>query len=335
MNMHDDQQPAERDDGDLVRLLATIGPRSQPSVQATTEVRAVVEGEWRKIVAARQQRRRLAGWAAAASVAATAVALWLARPLYQPEAGPVASLARVVGDVQIGSGDGRWAPLAAGGAIEPGAVIRTGSGGRAALEMRNGVGLRLDSGTQLAFNDSNDATLSRGAVYVDSGPADGAQVADFLLETPVGSVRHLGTQYEARLTGGDLRVGIREGRVEISGAQGAVLGSAGELLTIGDGSVSRTRLAATASDWSWVAEVTPPFSIEGRSVDEFLSWAGRETGRTVVYASPDAERRARNVTLRGTVEGLAPEQAVAAVLSTTSLRPIVDGDQIRIDSMAR
>ena len=76
----------------------------------------------------------------------------------------------------------------------------------------------------------------------------------------------------------------------------------------------------------------PPFSIEGRSVDEFLGWAARETGRQVVYASPDIEQQARRVTLSGTVEGLAPDQALAAVLATTSLRPVVDREQIGIES---
>ena len=89
-----------------------------------------------------------------------------------------------------------------------------------------------------------------------------------------------------------------------------MLGGAGELLTISDGGTTRSRLAPSASQWKWVNEVTPPFSIEGRSVDDFLTWAGRETGRTVVYSSAAAESQARSVTLRGTVEGLAPDLAV-------------------------
>ena len=333
--MYDEQLPAGQDDGDLARLLAATGPRHQPSTQAAAEVRAVVEAEWRDTVTARQQRRQFTGWAAAAGVAVAAVAVWMARPLYLPESGSVASLARVVGDVQMDAGDGHWTPLAAGSVVKAGTVIRTGSTGRAALTVKHGVELRLDSATQLAFNDESDANLSQGAVYVDSGPDAGAPAADFQLETPVGSVRHLGTQYEARLADGGLRVGIREGRVEISGARGRVLGSAGEVLTVSDGGMTRSRLAPTAADWKWVNGVTPPFSIEGRSVDEFLSWAGRETGRKVVYSSPVAERQARNVTLRGTVEELEPDQAVAAVLSTTSLRPVVEDEQITIDVAAR
>ena len=333
-SMHDDPTPAGEDDVDLARLLVATGTRDQPSAAASAQVRAAVEAEWRRYVAVRR-RRQYSNWAAAAGVAVAALALWMARPLYLPAAGPVASLARVIGDTQIDTGDGRWTPLAAGSVVKAGAVIRTGGNGRAALTMQDGVQLRLDSVTRVAFNDASKVSLSRGAVYVDSGAETGAPTAGFVLETPVGSVRHLGTQYEARLADGDLRVGIREGRVEVTGARGTVLGGAGELLTVSDDSATRSRLSPTASEWKWVNDVTPPFSIEGRSVDAFLIWAARETGRKVVYSSPAAEHQARIVTLRGTVEGLAPDQAVTAVLATTSLRPAVDGDQITIETAVR
>lgn len=332
--MNDEPTLASQDDGDLARLLKSIGTRDRPSDGVAREVRAAVEAEWKKTIAMRRQRQHYVGWAAAAGVAVAAVALWVARPLYMAPSGPVASLARVVGDVQFDAGDGRWTPLEAGSVINAAAAIRTGRDGRAAIGMTDGVELRLDSDTQLAFNDAHEATLVRGAVYVDSGSGAGAPAADFVLATPIGSVRHLGTQYQARLTDGELQVGVREGRVEVGTARGPVLGGSGELLTISDTSASRSRLAPSAAQWKWVNEVTPPFSIEGRSVDEFLTWAGRETGRSIVYSSPVAERQARSITLRGTVEGLTPDLAVSAVLATTSLQPVVGDEQITIDTAA-
>jgi ferric-dicitrate binding protein FerR (iron transport regulator) len=329
--MHDERDSIDRDEQDLARLIAAVGLRSQPSARAASDVRAAVAAEWRNVVAARQQQRRRSTWAAAAGIAALAVTAWLARPLYLPVTGPVATLARVVGDVQLDAGDGRWQSLAAGSVVEPGAVIRTSGDSRAAIELASGVAMRLDNGTQVAFNDVEEASLAKGAVYVDAGPGTGAAAARFVLETPAGDVQHLGTQYEARVDDGVLRVGVREGRVQVSGGHGAVVGSAGELLTVSKGDVTRSALAPNASSWDWVADVTPPFSIEGRTVDEFLTWAARETGRTVVYASTDVARQARSVTLNGTVEGLPPDQAVAAVLSTTSLQPVVSADRIRIE----
>jgi len=53
---------------------------------------------------------------------------------------------------------------------------------------------------------------------------------------------------------------------------------------------------------------------------EFLTWAARETGREVLFATPESEAEASRVMLSGSIEGLTPEAALTAVLSTTSLR---------------
>jgi len=316
-------------------LLAAVGPRGQPSPEAMANVRAAVEAEWRATVAARQRRRRFTTWAAAAGVAAAALAVWIAQPLRAPGGEVVASLTRVVGDVQKNEGNGRWVPLEATGSLKSGAQLRTGNGGQVALRLNDGVELRLDSRTLVAFEDPQQARLAHGAVYVDSHAGSATAQSDFELATPAGTVRHLGTQYQARVADGSLRVGVREGRVQIGSAAGTVQGAAGEQLTISNGRVARSALAANAADWDWLTTITPPFDLEGRSVDAFLAWAGRETGHAVVYASPDAEQQAREVILSGTLEGLTPDEAVTAVLSTTSLQAVVDGDRIRIEARNR
>jgi hypothetical protein len=234
-----------------------------------------------------------------------------------------------VGDVSVESSGGQKVPLSAGSVVESGTVLRTGAGGRAALDLASGVQVRLDVGTELAFNDVAEAALSHGAVYVDSGVAAGGD-ARFVLETPAGDVRHLGTQYSAAFDDGALRVGVREGRVEVSGQRASVIAAAGESVLIDDGHVTRSALARNAPEWDWAASVVPPFEIEGRTVHEFLAWASRETGHEVAYASPDVEQLANRVTLSGTVEGLPPQQAVEAVLATTSLAARVADGRIEI-----
>jgi hypothetical protein len=326
--------PVERDEVDIARLLAKAGPRAEPPAAAAAAVRAAVEAEWQREVTARNARRRYTGWAVAAGVAVAAVGAWMARPLYVAEPANVATFARVVGQVQIESRDGQWQSLAAGDSIAAGAVVRTGTGGRAALDLPSGVRLRLDAGTRVAFNEADEAAMSSGAVYVDSG-ASGVDAARFVLDTPAGDVRHLGTQYEARLDGPILRVGVREGRVEVTGARASVLGNAGEMLVIDAGHVTRSALPPNAPAWDWIADVVPPFSIDGLTVGEFLAWAGRETGREVVYSTPDVERLAGSVTLSGTVEGLPPQQAIEAVLATTSLATRVVDGRIEVAPAAR
>lgn len=333
--MNESKPPETPDDVDVAALLRAVGARPAASTQAMAEVRAAAEAEWRASVAARQRRRRVTGWAAAASITVAALGVWLVRPLVQTEPQVVASLTRVVGGVEQNRGDGRWTPLGSAGPIESGTQLRTATDGRAALQLSNGVVLRLDARTLVAFEDTTHAQLSQGAVYVDSGSTPGAASPRFELDTPAGRVAHLGTQYEARIVDGSVRVGVREGRVRLSRAGGDIVGSAGESLTIQGDRVVRAPLAPTAADWSWVADVTPPFSIEGRSVEDFLVWAARETGRTIVYASSDAARQARSVTLSGTVEALTPDEAVQAVLSTTSLQPQLGAEHIRVEAAQR
>ena len=333
--MNEERHSDDRDDTDLAALLAAAGPRNRPSLEAMASVRAAVEAEWRATVRASQRRRPFTAWAAAAGLAATALAVWIALPLRTPEGAFVASVTRVVGDVQQNERDGRWIPLGSGGSLRTGALVRTGSGGQVAVRLNDGVELRLDSRTQLAFEDVAQARLERGTAYVDTHGGAEAAGSGFVLATPAGTVRHLGTQYQARVVDGGLRVAIREGRVEIGSTTGAVLGAAGEQLTLRNGEVERSALAAHAAEWDWLATITPPFNLDGRSVEAFLSWAGRETGRAVVYGSPEAERQARKVILSGTLEGLTPDEAVAAVLSTTSLQAVAEGDRIRIEATAR
>ena len=326
------------DDRDMAALLLAVGARPTASASAMAEVRAAVANEWRATVTARQRQqrvRRFTGWAAAASVAVAAFGVWLARPLLQSEPVVVASLARVVGTVEQNRGDGRWTPVASAGTIESGTRLRTDGDGRAALRLASGIELRLDARTLVALNDGSHATLSKGAVYVDAGKSSGTPGPEFDLATPAGTISHLGTQYTARIADQGVLVGVREGRVRLSTDQGDVIGSAGEELTVAAGTVSRVPLASTAATWNWVGSVTPPFDIEGRTVESFLVWAARETGRTVVFASPDVARQARSVTLRGTVAGLTPDEAVQAVLSTTSLQPQIQVEHIRVESIAR
>ena len=328
--MTDKNIAGDRDEGMLGALLAAAGAREVPSDAQRREVLAAVGAEWRERVAARQRRRRIGGWAAAAAVAAVAVSAWWVRPMLSPAAEPFARVARVEGTVEYRQ-DGSWTHVADGARIATGSALRTGQAGRAAIELDNGATLRLDRGTQLAFAAPGNAALEAGAVYVDAGAGDASSARAFALQTGFGEVRHLGTQYEARLDGGALRVAVREGRVGVATAAGDQVAATGEQLLFTPAGVERSALPPHDAQWAWVGTVTPPFSIEGRTVDQFLEWAARETGREIRYASPAAAQRAREVVLRGSVSGLAPDQAVMAVLSTTSLQPRIEAERILVE----
>lgn len=317
--MNDTNEALDREDPAIAALLQRVGARPRPGDAVARQVQDAVEAEWRELVAARRSRNTRTRWlATAASVAAVAVGAWLVWPATRVAPATVATLGPVVGEVELRDGDGPWRTAGTGGAVTSESTLRTGRGGLAAIAMANGVQVRLDSGTQLAMNEHGSARLVGGAVYVDAGSARD-QGQPFVVDTPVGSVTHLGTQYVARLDGRTLDVAVREGRVELRDGGQAFVADAGERLTVSGSSVTRGTVSPTAPQWDWISGVTPPYSIEGRTVAEFLAWAGRETGRSIVFATPADAALAGRVTLSGTVEGLPPRQAVDAVLATTSL----------------
>jgi hypothetical protein len=123
---------------------------------------------------------------------------------------------------------------------------------------------------------------------------------------------------------------VREGRVEWRSRSGAVeSGQAGEQLTIGaNGNVARQASPSYGDTWEWIGSTTPAIDIEGRPLAQFLSWAGRELGREVVFATPDVQREAASIVVHGSIAGLAPREALDAVLATTSVRGTIDEGRI-------
>jgi ferric-dicitrate binding protein FerR (iron transport regulator) len=333
MNESKDIDDVGRDgDDDLRELLRAAGPRVQPPPDLAEQVRAAVAAEWRTVVAERQPRRRNVTWfAAAASVAAVAVGAWLLLPQLAP-AGPMATVARVSGTAEVlRDGESGWQPLAAGVALMDGDAVRTSGPSRLALHRPDGLDVRLDGATQLALADSGSARLEHGRVYVDAGPA-GTRADAFAIDTPFGEVRHLGTQYSVQLDAGALGLAVREGSVSVTGPQATVIARAGEALRIDANRVQRSDVAAWGEAWRWAEDVAPDFPIEGRSLDEFLTWAARQTGRQLVYGSAEAARAAESTELRGAIAGLAPEAAVAAVMATTpALQHRFADGQLRIE----
>jgi ferric-dicitrate binding protein FerR (iron transport regulator) len=181
--------------------------------------------------------------------------------------------------------------------------------------------------------DADCSRLVSGAVYVDSGAAAASPKMAFVLHTAVGEVRHLGTQYAVRSAGRLVQVNVREGTVAIDRDGDRIIGNAGEQLSLRPGrKVRRTRLPAHDAQWAWVQSIIPPFQIENRPLDEFLTWAARQTGRKLVYTSHAAADLARSVRLKGSVTGLAPDAAVRAVGATTpSLHVDLSEVQIRVE----
>jgi len=351
-----DLRPGEEEA--LRGLLREMAPEAEPPPEVRERIRLAVAAEWRAAVtpvpasgggsnaarsaaSARAARRwQRPAMALAASVAVAAIVLGIFQAGLPTDTPVAATLARVSGPVEAG-GEGRgnsgWQPVAAGQALTVGQQVVTGPRGKAALALPRGVTLRLDANTRIALAGIDRVVVERGAVYLDAGdrPTTGSSVR---IDTAFGSTRHLGTQYEVRVLPAAMQVSVREGRVETAPDIGRtpVVAQAGEKVVIGtNGAVSRGNLDRRDPRWNWIAEVTPPYAIEDRRLAEFLAWVCRETGRELTFATQDAEAIAQSIVLRGSVAGLSPDEALAAVMATTNLTYRDDNGRLIVQPVVR
>ncbi len=313
-------------DKDIERVLQSVGPRERPPREIEREIQRRLRAEWRAVVASRQgSRRRQTFYALAASVLAAAIGVWIAAPRLGGPAESVATMTLAAGEVRVDSGwFSAWRDVAPGQALAVGQALQTGPTGRGALSLPGGVSARLDHDTKLNITGAGELTLEHGALYVDAGPT--TSVASRLdVITPTGSVRHVGTQYEVRLMGTGVRLRVREGRVEWHARTGGFeqSGRGEQLMIAGDGTVERQAMPIYGKDWDWAAATAPGIEIEGLPLSRFLSWAGRELGREIVYATPTAATDAARIIVHGSIAGLTPQQALDAVLATTRVHAVM------------
>jgi ferric-dicitrate binding protein FerR (iron transport regulator) len=329
---------AEHDDSDIARVLRASGGRAGPSDEMTRAVYEAVHAEWRATVDQQRSKRSRRVWlAAAASVAVAAVALFLGRSLTHTPGELMADVSRSVGVVQVRGGDAdNWQSAGNAERLHIGESIQTGANGRVALALHDGVSLRLDHDTRVALVSADRVDVTSGAVYVDSG-ASAPSAARLQVGTPMGVVRHVGTQYEARILSSGTRIRVREGRVDVLPANGPsrTLEVGDQILVTGRGVEERGRIEPSSVEWDWASSASPGFDIDGKPVQAFLAWAGRETGLKVVFTDAESAAEARRAVLSGSIAGLDPDEALAAVLPTTSLRGTEKDGELVIEMASR
>lgn len=315
--MNNERNDLHPDDSGIEELLQKVGVRDEPSAEAAREVEAAVHAEWRAMLAERRRRHSVA-WGVAATVL---LAILATLGVFNMGRDPVqvASVVRIEGRLLHEVERDTWSMHDVGRPVNAGETLRTDGRSRAALAVLDSVSVRLDRDTTLRFAAADRIVLMSGALYVDALPGARGEI-DLTVQTPVGSVRHVGTQYQVRMHADGAEVSVREGRVSIRNDAGISTAVAGERIRVtAQGQVTRAPISPYDPQWQWVTQSGPRFDINDQTLAAFLSWVARETGQRLVYASPEAEAAARAVRLRGSIEGLDLETALATVLSTTRL----------------
>ncbi len=306
--------------------------RVQPlSPDAIERIRAAAAHEW--LLATRGgrstgvRRRRVASLAAALVIVSLA-ALWYARPV--GDSAPFGVIARTnVGDAGIRFEIVRQRTLKAGDLLRTGDTLTTH--GPVLVSLSNGGTIRIAADTVMAITGEADASLRRGRIYVDLPPGT-TMTSSFRVRTRVGTIEHVGTEFEVLSNEQAVRLRVREGRVRLRRPTEELIAEAGTELTTTGGVVSRRTISTYGRDWLWVAALAPDYEIEGRPLMGFLEWASREMGRPLKFHDSQARDVAQRTILHGSVRGRAPLDALASVLATTSLSYEIRGDTIWIQS---
>lgn len=324
-NLKNPQTPEQERNGAEEQAVATLlrlaGPRPAVPVERRERVRPAVHAEWEQSVRWRR-RRNVAIWvvgslaAAAAILVSIGLGLRHGLPLFSGSGSMLANAEVVRGTVH----SQRLGMIGPGTSIEVGDELQTSAAGRVAIRLEDGTSLRIDTGSRLELVDESVVNLHQGAVYVDSDSTDETD-APVEIRTPLGTVTDIGTQFEVRLKSDSMRLRVREGLVDLKrGAQTYRAEAGQQLLADRNGEVIAGAMPVHGEAWAWIQEIAPSFELEGHSLQEFLDWVTRETGWRVRFEERSIAAGAPSLILHGSIEGLRPDEAPAAVLPTCGLR---------------
>jgi ferric-dicitrate binding protein FerR (iron transport regulator) len=319
------------DDPDAVvrELLRQPRPAAVDAARAA-RVRTSVHAAWKDAAVSRRNWKRTVALAAAA-VLGVAIAVTLVNVLRErgvsPAAAPIASTSFVTSDV-IFERDGQVLASRVGEELTPGTRVTT-HGGRAAIVLANGVELRLDSNTDITLDTERSMSLAGGALYLDSSQRSGSPETVAIVARGT-VIRDIGTRYEVRLFGRELRVRVRDGRVEVLSTFGMREADRGGQLRVTPSGILSSQTSISGADWDWIVRATRPPQLEGRPLPEFLAWAEREGGRPIRFSDPALERANRETIVYGAIDRLTVDEALDVVLPSCGLARRADADVITI-----
>ena len=315
-----------RNDDAVEALLEQASPRPSPPSKDEAMIREAVLSEWQTVTSQRRTRKRVTRFAIAATVL-LGVALTF-NTLQNTGIAPVqvATIAKSHGSIHVRGEGSQIHQLRDLTAIMSGQMIITDHNSGIGLAWGNGGSLRIAAETRIEFVSDEEVLLHSGRIYFDSTPSEliasitaNSGNARLRILTSHGTVSHLGTQYMTYTSDSELTVSVREGEVTVDGTYHDGKALAGQQLSIvGSARPSIANFSPHGDAWRWIEEASPDVEIDGRSVDVFLNWAGRETGLKVEYPDAATKQVAQDVVLNGAVK-LEPRAALDFWVETTDL----------------
>ncbi|MGA9573958.1 MAG: FecR family protein [Lysobacterales bacterium] len=307
----------------LESVFRNVVARPKPPADVKLAVYRHTLDDWKTLRASRKRKKRIVYW----SVAASILMAILVRPLlFQPQglagdAGALGFVENQLGNVSVFEDNGRVQPASfdSGNYVFPGQSLLTAANSGASITWGAGNSIRVDQNTELHLRSKSEIELVAGKIYVDIPHVRGQDQEALSVVTRFGSIAHIGTQFMVSTDADSVEVKVREGSVSIDNNDQVFITQKGQQTTLGESNqVSHTAILTYGPDWQWTEELAPAFVLEGKTLDEFLNWVGRETGKDILFDTKEAEDIARNTVMHGSIDDT-PLLAMDIVLQTNEL----------------
>jgi len=287
---------------DVGRLIKHVGAREAVQKERFERARQNVRAHWEHVVTEQRAQRRphrlsITAIAAGIVIAAGAAFLFWTLP-FVAQTNSLASIDRVLGEVLVAH-----EIAGKGTTINANTSIVTGNDSRIALRMSGGQSLRIDTSSHVTLLSSDHLSLEAGAIYIDTTYA--AEEKPILVSTPLGTAQDIGTQFQVRVTGLMLVVGVRQGLVKVSRPEQESLSiNKGQYIELNPGGESKEHvLQPNDPNWDWIETVAPEFAIQNASLEQYLQWYAHENGVDLVWADKVSAVNARKTLLTGSIAG--------------------------------
>ena len=320
-NIWDIDAEARRDDT-VAKLMNLAGPRADIPADLEERVHENVRQEWSRST----NRNKAMLWAIPTALAATLL-IAFAINTRAPESlqQSLGSIAHVANASNLFKSD-----FIVGDDVYAGDLVETDADRGISISLVGDISLRIAAGTSIRFDQADEFTLVRGKVYADSGDRI-YRDRHITVHTANGSATDIGTQFSVVYDDHRMSVAVREGRVDVASDNSSYTAQAGDRMTVQPGAdVEFDQVTPYDASWHWATSLAPSFDIENRTLMEFLKWASRETGKTLVFSSDDVRMAAMRTEIFGSILNFTPSEAIDSVLSTTQFRYRADEQSITI-----
>ncbi|MBL4681480.1 MAG: FecR domain-containing protein [Pseudomonadales bacterium] len=316
-----------KNESQIAELLQKVGARADPPTELTSEIKANVKLAWQDEVAMqalktnslkRSSLKRKIGMTLFAIAASLFIAVGMNMsdsPLNQAET--IATVTKSVNQVEYKIESGEWQNIGQT-LIAASYKIRTGSNSYTSLRLQNGMDVRVGEDTEIEIVNLDTIFLSTGTLYVDSNSTVSGSETDISIRTPFGQAVDIGTQFLVQVTPQQWRVQVRDGKVEMKDDNEVFLLESGYRLEISESdTVTKSPIESHDDSWQWIKNVSAPFQLEGATLDHYLEWISKESGKKIKYRSESAHEAASKTILHGSATNLASMDTLSNIISTT------------------